>query len=201
MRVFSFSCNQHLYRMLFHIWTVELERCRANWTKKQINLGVVTSSSIGALARWSSTSGSLLLSLLHLGEEGGVHGHHLLHLLHLEHGDLLLLLQGDLALITTGVALPSVLGVAAALGDAELTPEADHLDLEGIVLPPEHAILLGQALDGALQLLEDLLLAVARLAGRTTVGGEALVALLLVGLGLLVGGDDLVSSALGRGGG
>ena len=159
-----------------------------------MSLGVVASGTIGIITRWSGNGGGGLLSLLHLGEEGGVHRHHLLHLLHLVHGDLLLLLQGDLGRIATGAALPPVLGVAG-----ELTPEADHLDLEGVVLPPEHAILLGQALDGALQLLEDLLLAVARLAGRATVGCEAFIALLPVGLGLLVGGGGLVSSALGRG--
>ena len=181
--------------MLFH--SLKVERCReSKLDQSQINLGVVTSGTIGIITRWSSGGSSSLLGLLHLGEEGGVHRHHLLHLLHLVHGDLLLLLQGELGGIATGAALPSVLGVAG-----ELTPEADHLDLEGVVLPPEHAILLGQALDGALQLLEDLLLAVARLASRATVGGEALVALLLVGLGLLVGGGGLVTSALGRGGG
>ena len=180
--------------MLFR--SLKVERCTCRESKldqSQINLGVVTSGTIGIITGRSSGGSSSLLSLLHLGEEGGVHRHHLLHLVH---GDLLLLLQGELGGIATGAALPSILGVAG-----ELAPEADHLDLEGVVLPPEHAILLGQALDGALQLLEDLLLAVARLAGRATVGGEAFIALLLVGLALLVGAGGLVTSAFGRGGG
>ena len=149
-------------------------------------LGIITTGSIGVIARWSGTS----LGLLHLSEEGGIHRHHLLHL---EHGNLLLLFQSELALLSAVSSLLALL--------AKLTAKAHHLDLEGIVLPSEHAVLLSQALDGALELLEDLLLAVAGLAGRTAVGGEALLALLLLGLGLLVGGGGLVPSALGRRGG
>lgn len=149
-------------------------------------LGIITTGGIGIIARWSGTS----LGLLHLSEEGGIHRHHLLHL---EHGNLLLLFQSELALLGTVSSLLALL--------AKLTAKAHHLDLEGIVLPSEHTVLLSQALDGALELLEDLLLAVAGLAGRTAVGGKALLALLLLGLGLLVGGGGLVPSALGRRGG